>query len=114
MWILIATAGLCLVAGLAFGVVVASAESRANRMERRARDIVVWSVERVAGASMRAIAAGRVGGRLTPEDLRAHHGWVVDRALKLGREEGLDVAHALGGRNVLEACAWVALTGRVA
>ena len=61
MWIVIVISALCLVAGLAFGVVVTSAESRANRMERRARDIVVWSVERVAGASMRAIAAGRVG-----------------------------------------------------
>lgn len=114
MLMIVAIASLCVTAGFTAGLYASTVELRTLRRERRARDIVAWAVERVCGASIRAIQAGRANGRLTPEEVRTHHGLVVDRAVKMGREEGLDVAHALGGRNVLEACAWVALTGRVA
>lgn len=80
-----------------FAIVFASAELYARRRESIALRIV-------------RLAAWRVGLQSKATDMEARHRETVKYAVQLGLIDGIDIAHALGGKTQLDAAAWWALT----
>lgn len=82
---------------LGFAIVCASAELYERRRESKALRIV-------------RLAAWRVGLQAKTADMETRHSETVKHAVQLGLIDGIDIAHALGGKTQLEAAAWWALT----
>lgn len=80
-----------------FAIVCASAELYERRRESKALRIV-------------RLAAWRVGLQAKTADIETRHHETVTRAVQLGLLDGIDIAHALGGKTQLDAAAWWALT----
>ena len=82
---------------LNFTIIYTSAELYERRRESKALRTV-------------RLAAWRVGLQTTATDMETRHRETVQRAVQLGLLDGIDIAHALGGKTQLDAAAWWALT----
>ena len=94
---------------LAGALVWASVQQRYANNVSRAYELIEWATRRVVETYIHTMKQNSPGGLLTEADVRKAHLCVVERAEKMAESENFDLAKALGGRESLQARAWVSL-----